>query len=307
MILCCGEALIDMLPCEIRPSQLAYVPHPGGASYNTAIALGRLGVPTEVFSGISHDPFGKLLEKTLKDANVGIRYAIRSHRQTKLAFVEFAEGDATYRFYGENSADCMIGEDDLPEFNEGIAALQFGGISLTQEPCGSAYEILMRRQRSNRLILFDPNIRPDFITDKQTHLARMRRMIAMSDIIKVSTDDLAWFGSDDPTAVANDWLASGAKIVIVTAGAGQLSAHYSNGSIQVDVQRSDVVDTVGAGDTFNAGLLASFWRNGLLSKTAIANISAGDLEKALIVGCRAASMTVSRAGANPPWADEINF
>ena len=166
----------------------------GGAVFNTAIALGRLGMPVEFFTGISTDLFGQQLSDALADSKVGLAAHQFSARPTTLAFVHLIDGHATYMFYDENTAGRMLYEADLPALGPEVEALHFGCISLIPEPCGSTYESLMRREHGKRVTMLDPNIRPDFIPDKAAHLARMHRMIAMADIVKLSDEDLDWFG-----------------------------------------------------------------------------------------------------------------
>lgn len=306
MILCCGEALIDMLPRQSTQGEPAFAPYAGGAVFNSAIALGRLGIPTEFFSGLSSDLFGQQIRDVLESSNVGFRYADVSARPTTLAFVRLADGHATYTFYDENTAGRMLTEADLPLLGDDIEAMLFGAISLIPEPSGSAYEALMRREHETRVTMLDPNIRPGFITDKEKHLARMRRMIGMADVVKLSDDDLAWFGvTGSHDDIAARWLKEGPKLVIITSGARGADGYTGRHKISVASQRVDVVDTVGAGDTFNAGVLASLHEQGLLSKGALDELSGAALQAALSLGARAAAVTVSRAGANPPWRHEL--
>lgn len=306
MILCCGEALIDMLPRTSTAGEPAFAPYAGGAVFNSAIALGRLGVPTEFFSGLSDDLFGEQIRRVLAESGVGTRHAARSSRPTTLAFVRLQDGHATYTFYDENTAGRMLSEDDLPALGDDIDAMLFGAISLIPEPCGSAYEALMRREHARRVVMLDPNIRPGFIPDRDAHLARMRRMIAIADIVKLSDDDLAWFGeAGDAADVAARWLDRGPRLVIVTGGGKGATAYSRAGAVAVDSLKVEVVDTVGAGDTFNAGVLASLHDQGLLSKAAVAGLSPEAIRAALTFGAKAAAVTVSRAGANPPWRREL--
>ncbi|MGB3386422.1 MAG: carbohydrate kinase [Pseudaminobacter sp.] len=306
MILCCGEALIDMLPRESRQGEPAFAPYPGGAVFNAAIALGRLGVPVEFFSGLSSDIFGRQIREVLASSNVGSRYAVISARPTTLAFVRLSDGQASYTFYDENTAGRMLSEGDLPLVNDDIAAMLFGAISLIPEPCGSAYEALMRRECDRRVTMLDPNIRPSFIADRQSHVARIRRMVKMADIVKLSGEDLAWLGHEDrPEEVIGTWLDNGPKLVVLTHGAEGAVAYTARHKVTVAAERVDVVDTVGAGDTFNAGLLASLHEQGALRKDRLAELGEAEIRDALALGVKAATITVSRAGANPPWRHEI--
>lgn len=308
MIVCCGEALIDMLPRQTAAGETAFVPYAGGALFNSAIALGRLGVTTGFFTGLSSDMFGDMLRDALDASKVDHSKCATSDRPTTLAFVKLVDGHASYAFFDENSAGRMIGQSDLPQFDESVAALHFGAVSLIPEPCGSSYESLMRRECQNRIISLDPNIRASFIADAPAHRARIERMIAMSDIVKLSDEDLAWLTPGQGSSVfAAHCIARGVSIVVVTKGKDGAVGYCRDGEVAVVPETVDVVDTVGAGDTFNAGLLASLKRDGLLDKAALAAIDRHSLERALALGARAAAVTVSRAGANPPFAEEIGF
>ncbi|MGV8939719.1 MAG: carbohydrate kinase family protein [Allorhizobium sp.] len=308
MILCCGEALIDMLPRETTLGEKGFAPYAGGAIFNTAIALGRLGVPAAFFSGISDDMMGDILRDTLKASNVDVSPAATLSRPTTIAFVKLVDGQATYAFYDEGTAGRMITEQDLPVIGDDCEAMHFGAISLIPEPCGSTYESLMRREKDLRVISLDPNIRPGFIKDKAAHQQRIERMAAMSDIVKFSDEDLAWFGLEgEADDLARHWLARGAKLVVITRGADGATGFTHDFKVTVPSQRVTVVDTVGAGDTFDAGILASLKRQDLLTKAKVAALDEGAVRDALALGARAAAVTVSRAGANPPFAHEIGL
>lgn len=308
MILCCGEALIDMLPRKSTLGEDAYAPYAGGAIFNTAIALGRLGVPAGFFTGLSDDMMGDILRETLRESRVDYSYCATLSRPTTIAFVKLVEGHATYAFYDENTAGRMITEGDLPSLGADCEALHFGAISLIPEPCGSTYEALMRREYQKRVISLDPNIRPGFIKNKEAHLGRIRRMAAMADIVKFSDEDLAWFGLDgDEEMLARHWLHHGAKLVVVTRGADGAVGYTANQKVTVPSERVTVVDTVGAGDTFDAGILASLKMQNLLTKEQVARLTEDQIAEALALGAKAAAVTVSRAGANPPWAKEIGL
>ncbi|UXS00048.1 carbohydrate kinase family protein [Agrobacterium tumefaciens] len=308
MILCCGEALIDMLPRQTTLGEASFAPYAGGAVFNTAIALGRLGVPSAFFSGIADDMMGEILKDTLKASKVDFSLCAFSNRPSTIAFVKLVDGHATYAFYDEGTAGRMLSEDDLPALGADCEAMHFGAISLIPEPCGSTYEALLAREHDKRLISLDPNIRPGFIKDKQKHLERISRMAAMSDIVKFSDEDLAWFGLEgDEDTLARHWLHHGAKLVVVTRGAKGAVGYTSNLKVEVASERVEVVDTVGAGDTFDAGILASLKIQGLLTKAQVSVLTEEQIRKALALGAKAAAVTVSRAGANPPWAHEIGL
>ncbi|MBF9235318.1 carbohydrate kinase family protein [Microvirga alba] len=306
MILCCGEALIDMLPRGIGSNGTAFLPVAGGAVFNTAIALGRLGERAAFLSGISSDLFGEILMETLVASRVDASLCVRSPFPTTLAFVQFANGDASYTFYDENTAGRRLSEADLPKLPDEVAAIHFGAISLIPEPCGSAYESVMRRAQAHCVVSLDPNIRPGFINDEIAYRERLRRMIGMSDIIKVSEEDFLWLEGDVAfEMVARRWIDGGAAVVILTRGAEGATAITRDHRLFAKSEAITVVDTIGAGDTFNAGFLAGLRERGRLTKDQIHNLSQDDLHHALALGNGVAAITVSRAGANPPWRHEI--
>lgn len=299
MILCCGEALIDMLPRETGAGEQAFAPYAGGAVFNTAIALGRLGAPSGYLGGLSQDLFGQMLAKALAASQVDYSLCPRSVRPTTLAFVTLTNGQAQYAFYDENTAGRMLSEAELPELGDGIDALFFGGISLVSEPQAESYATLCARA-GDRVVMIDPNIRPGFITDETAYRARLSRMLSRADIVKLSDEDMDWLGTDPGTL-----LREGTAVVLVTRGAEGVDVVTREGETRVPARKVEVVDTVGAGDTFNAGFLAGLHRAGLLTRPALAVAWGTDLAKAADLGVRAAAVTVSRAGANPPWEGDL--
>ncbi len=306
MILCCGEALIDMLPRTSMEGEPAFAPYAGGAVFNTAIALGRLGAPAGFFSGLSTDMLGQILTDTLTASHVDTGFAARSARPTTVAFVKLVDGQATYAFYDENTAGRMLALTDLPDLPADVQALFFGGISLVNDPAASTYHALQTRESGARVTMIDPNIRPGFITDELSYRTRIAAMIAQADIVKLSDEDLHWLAGDgDITTLARSILSSGPKVVFITEGAKGARAITASQDRFVASQKVTVADTVGAGDTFNAGVLAALHTAGALTKTALANLPDATLDAALSLGARAAAVTVSRPGANPPWANEL--
>ncbi|PVA06515.1 carbohydrate kinase family protein [Thalassorhabdomicrobium marinisediminis] len=308
MILCCGEALIDMLPAATADGQTTFVPHAGGAVFNTAIALGRLGLDAGLLTGLSTDMFGAQLVAALADSHVDTGLAVRSDRPSTLAFVQLVDGQARYNFYDENSAGRMLTDADMPAVPDQVSALFFGGISLACEPAADAYADLLAREGGPRAVMLDPNIRPGFIEDATRYRARLNAMLAHTDIVKVSDEDLAWILPDSASEAERvaTLRKRGPAVVIVTRGSDGATGYLADGAqVQVPAAQVTVVDTVGAGDTFNAGVLAKLARTGHLSKDALASLSGDALQQAMAFGAKVAGVTVSRAGANPPWAHDL--
>ena len=308
MILCCGEALIDMVAAPSLDGPDGFVPHSGGAVFNTAIALGRLGARAGMLTGLSRDMFGDQLADALKASDVDTTHIIRSDRPSTLAFVKLEDGQASYSFFDENSAGRMIRAEDMPALPSDITALFFGGISLASDPSASAYAALLERQGGSRAVMIDPNIRPLFINDAEGYRRRMAAMISQADIVKVSDEDLNWLNPAPLTQAEkiSAMLDTGPSVVIVTQGAEGAIATLADGtSITVPAVKTHVVDTIGAGDTFNAGFLAKLSDLGLLTPEALGTVDPDALRDAMTYGARVAAITVSRAGANPPWANEL--
>ena len=308
MILCCGEALIDMIPTPTSVGRDGFVPYAGGAVFNTSIALGRLGVQTGMLTGLSSDMFGQQLADALQASHVDKTHVVTSDRPTTLAFVRLQDGHATYTFNDENSAGRMLEMGDLPEVSSEVSSLYFGGISLACEPCADTYAALLEREGASRAVMMDPNIRPQFIQDISVYRARLDRMMARVDILKVSDEDLNWIVPDplslkEKVEVVQEL---GPSVVILTRGGEGASGFLNDGTeVTVPAQRVEIVDTVGAGDTFNAGVLAKLYEQGALQKAKLKTLTADALIEALEYGARVAAVTVSRAGANPPWAEEL--
>ncbi|MDA3859406.1 MAG: carbohydrate kinase [Roseovarius sp.] len=308
MILCCGEALIDMIPAPTKAGLDGFVPHCGGAVFNTAIALGRLGMQTGMLTGLSNDMFGQKLTDALKASHVEISHVITTDRPTTLAFVRLLNGHATYDFYDENSAGRMLKPDDMPMLPAEISALYFGGISLACEPGADAYASLLERESDGRAVMLDPNIRPSFIRDIDRYRSRLERMLTLTDIVKVSDEDLNWILPDPMSLLekVEAMLNKGPSLVILTRGGEGATGFLSNGTeVEVPAVRAQICDTVGAGDTFNAGVLAKLSELGQLRKSSLNQLSEGILRDVLSHGARVAAITVSRVGANPPWAGEL--
>ncbi|MGH1355927.1 MAG: carbohydrate kinase family protein [Thalassovita sp.] len=308
MILCCGEALIDMIPTPTLAGPDGFVPHSGGAVFNTAIALGRLGVQTGMLTGLSNDMFGRQLLEALKASHVDTSHVIESEHPSTLAFVRLIDGHATYCFFDESSASRMVFEADLPRLSPEVSTLFFGGISLACEPAAETYAALLQHAADGRVVMIDPNIRPRFIKDIDRFRARLDRMFAAADIVKLSDEDLNWLipaplSQREKVATLLD---KGISVLVLTQGANGATGYLANGDeVHVAAEPVQIVDTVGAGDTFNAGLLAKLSQLGCLTKPQMADLPQDALRAALHHGAKVAAVTVSRAGANPPWAEDL--
>ena len=306
MILCCGEALIDMVQRDEDGANL-FRSYNGGGIYNSAIALGRLGEKVGLFAGMSSDVFGQSLRAGLKASNVSEKFLRIKDLHTTLAIAKVnAQGNAKYFFIDDASAGRWLEKRDMPKLTKSIKAILFGGICLVPEPSGGTYEALMKKASKTQVLALDPNIRPPQIKDRKKHLARLNRMIAMLDILKISDEDVKWMtGSTDLAKAAKSWLKKGAKVVAITRGGEGCSVFTKRFAFEAQAPEVKVADTVGAGDTFTAGFLRHLSMNGQLTKKALAVISDEDLKAAAFYAMKAAAVTVSRPGADPPWAHEM--
>ncbi|MCV6586784.1 MAG: carbohydrate kinase [Marinibacterium sp.] len=302
MILCCGEALIDMVP-----RMGAYVPHVGGAVLNTAMALGRLGAPVGLLTGLSSDGFGQQIADALAESGVATDLAVRSDRVTTLAMVHLTDGQARYSFYDRGSATRDIRPADLPDTGA-AGALFCGGISLCNPPGADSFADLAIGWPRDKVVMVDPNIRPGFAEDDAAYRARLARVLGRADIVKLSDADLDWLmlgaGTLDDKARAVQ--AQGAALVLITCGGDGAIGFGADGlRVQRPAVPAQVVDTIGAGDTFNAGCLWALHQRGALTPDALRMLTKDDLAGIIDFAARVAAVTVSRAGANPPWAHEI--
>ena len=309
VILCAGEALIDMVPRQ-TPEGRAFLPLPGGSVFNTAIACARLGTPTAFWYGLSTDLFGDQLRAALADAGVDTSLCRPSDRHSTLAFVTLVEGQARYLFLDENTAGRMLDPADIPAIPASVKALFVGGISLVGEPVGSTMEALAARVAADgrgRLIMLDPNIRPGFIRDEAAYRARISRLIGLAHVVKLSDEDLVWLmGEGDLAARAAEVKALGPRLVLVTRGSSGARAFGAGLDVAVPAPAVTVADTVGAGDTFNAAFLSALARRDALAPEAVAALGEREVAQALAFATRAAAISVTRVGADPPWRHEMD-
>ncbi|MFE6362838.1 carbohydrate kinase [Streptomyces sp. NPDC057806] len=299
MIVVAGEALIDLVPqgtgalASLRPAL-------GGGPFNTAVALGRLGSPTAFCSRTSSDAFGEALLDGLRRDGVDVSAVQRGPEPTTLAVATVdAGGSAAYSFYVDGTADRLFTSPAaLPE---GTRAVSFGTCSLVLEPGATAYEELMRAAAAQGVFTaLDPNIRPGLIPDPHAYRARFRRWLPSVSLLKLSAEDAEWLGG-----TPREWLAEGPAAVVITHGGDGLTVLTRDGEHSVPGEKVDVVDTIGAGDTVNAALLHGLAVRDALSPRAVARLGADDWTALLRFAARAAAITCSRAGAEPPYASEL--
>jgi fructokinase len=307
MIICAGESLIDMVSFR---GEAEYTPHVGGSNLNSSIALGRLGADSYYFGAVSNDSYGELIENTLRHSKVKEDFVIKTNRPTTLAYADVIEGIADYTFVDEHSAGRLLDQSSLKPFLDGLKkakALLVGGISLQAEPCGSSWQWLIGKVSGYLPIYFDANIRPDFIENKQNYIARFIELTYKIDIIKISDEDYRYlYGAQDLNKVSKEWIDNGVKLVILTLGSEGSKVIYKNGSeVFAESQKVDVLDTIAAGDTFNAGFLLSLDKQGLLDRESLNSIGETQLNTALTFANKVASITVTKKGANPPWLEEL--
>ena len=309
MILCCGEALIDFVPTA---DGAGYRPVPGGSIFNIAVGLGRLGAPVGYFGKLSTDFFGERLLRTLSENGVDTSLTLRVPGPTSLAFVDlFASGsrEPRYTFYAEAAVDRSLAVGELPtRLPASVQALHFGSISLVLEPGASSLEALLRREAGQRLISLDPNVRPGLIQDRDRYRTRFEGWTQVVDILRLSRADFDWLYPDRSVeAVFQDWFDRGVSLVILTHGAqGALGMTAEGTMVTCPAAAVDVVDTVGAGDSFLAACLFLLAREGALtSKEVLRRMPAGTLERCLVFASRAAGLTCSRPGSDPPFLREL--
>ncbi|MDQ0990253.1 carbohydrate kinase [Streptomyces sp. V3I7] len=300
MIVVAGEALIDLVP-QGTGALASLKPALGGGPYNTAVALGRLGSPTAFCSRTSHDAFGEALLGGLRRAGVDVSGVQRGTEPTTLAVATVDEsGSAAYSFYVEGTADRLF--TPPAQLPAAARAVSFGTCSLVLEPGANAYEELMRAAAGQGLFTaLDPNIRAGLIPDADAYRARFRTWLPSVSLLKLSEEDAQWLGG-----TPRDWLAAGPSAVVITRGGDGLTVFTRDGGEHsVPGEKVDVVDTIGAGDTVNAALLHGLYTQDLLSPEALAGLGADEWKRLLRFAARAAAITCSRAGAEPPYAGEL--
>jgi fructokinase len=293
-----GEVLIDLIPD--RDQHLAVV---GGGPANTAKALAKLGVETYFIDGISNDEHGQMAKAELLSANVLLDYAQYSNKPTCTAKVTLDSlGIASYEFIIENTATFDFSDQWLPDpQTHKPLLLHIGTLATVIEPGASVLFKWAQSVAHVAPIVFDPNIRPAVLSDRNEYVKKVEKWVAISSAVKVSDEDLNWlYPGKAIDEIVKNWLEEGVQIVVVTLGDKGITAYRENEQLSVDAVKVVVADTVGAGDTVGAVLVEAIVNNGLDKLTGEA------LKTMLNRASKAAAITVSRTGANPPSKEEID-
>jgi fructokinase len=301
VIVVCGEALIDRIP-----GHLGGTDSPGGGPFTTARAVARLGIPVQFLGHLSRDAFGQQLRDLLGADGVDLALTSFGPEPTTLAIAEVnAAGHAAYRFVSDGSSAPNLTSQMVPaSFGPDVRALHVGTLGLVFEPIANTIAALIDREHSKRLVMVDPNIRPTVVNGAAHYRARLDRIIAQSTIVKASDADIDWlFPGIDRMVAARTLLARGPKLVVVTLGADGAVGITATGEVRVPAPVVQVVDTIGAGDAFGAALLA--WLHGHDRLSHDLRLAPDDVRAALEFACLVASITCTRAGADPPRRSEL--
>ncbi|MCL1959176.1 MAG: carbohydrate kinase [Spirochaetes bacterium] len=314
MILCVGEAVIDLIQTDIAGTGQAFLPVPGGCAYNTSITIGRLGAPVSFLGRISKNFFGEMQANRLRENNVNDTLLIRCEQNPVLAFIKTEEGkDPQYAFYEEGTSDRSLSPEELPaQLPENTNCIVFGSISVVMEPIGSTIESFIFREARNTVTAFDPNIRPFVIKDRNAYLKRFEKLTSASTIVKISSEDYKYIDANSqPQEALENLIDMGTRLAIITLGpkGAQAMLRRNNGNVtKVNAPGIDVphiADTVGAGDTFHGALLTWLEHRDKLSHNAIAGLDENDLFSALVFANKAAAFVCGRRGAQPPYMNDI--
>lgn len=298
-VLVVGEALVDV----VRRGDDDAV-HPGGSPLNVAVGLQRLDVPATLHSSFGADAHGVAIAQHLEASGVTVTPTTVHDRPTSVALATIApDGAASYTFSIEWDPASL---DVAPA---GVELVHVGSIGAALEPGATLVEGLVTASRPSATISFDPNVRPQLMGSADVARLRIERLVALADVVKASDEDLAWLYPDaDVTEVTNRWLTLGPALVVVTHGSDGADAVAAAGRIRVPAPPTKVADTIGAGDSFMAGLLAALSDRGLLGahrRAALRELPASAVAQIVEFAARCAAITVSRPGADPPTREDL--
>jgi fructokinase len=307
MIISCGDALIDFVPVTAADGREALRPAVGGSCLNVAVGVARLGAVTGFVGGVSTDLFGRMIADHAAASGVDLSHATRSEDQATLAFVRIVAGESHYAFYDAETAAAKwtYRRGTLPL--DQIEAIHVGSTTLVHAHGAHETAALIADARASATISFDPNCRPNLVKDLDDYRRRMAMFAAGADVIKMSDVDFNYLHGDEAYAArAKSLLAAGAGLVVITrGGAGAQAWHAKAGLIEAKSPEVEVVDTIGAGDSFQAALLYALQRRGRLERSKLQAATANELRRVLSFACHCAAVTCTRAGADPPRFDEV--
>jgi fructokinase len=308
MFLVCGDSLFDFfLETDGGPGAAGFAARAGGSPFNVALGLSRLGCDAGLLTALSDDMLGKRLARVLAAEGVSTAYAVATSRPTTISLVGLdAAGVPEYQFYGNGAADVGIEVADLPRLGPDVVGLHFGSYSLAVAPTADAFAALAAAERG-RFVSLDPNIRPTIEPDMAVWRARLDALYPVADLVKTSAEDLGLVHPGrSPEAFATDLIGRGVKLVVVTDGGDAASAWTAAGCHAIArPPKVAVIDTVGAGDTFQAALIARLCADPAGPLAALDALDAARLQATLDYAAHAAAITCSRRGADLPRADEL--
>ena len=301
MFLVCGEALYDLFLEQETSTGLGIDARIGGSPFNVAVGLARLGRQAALLAGVSTDALGDRLAAALGCEGVDTRFLARMTNPTTLAVVALGPaGEPRYTFYGEGAADRSLNREDLPALPDRVSCLHFGSFSLMVDPTADTLLTLAERERGRRFVSLDPNVRVNVEPDIGRWQRGIERFTRTADLVKLSEEDL---GHLDPAAnpdhLAETWLDRGARIVVLTKGAAGATLWTRSGRVDHPGVVVEVVDTVGAGDAFQAALLCRLDEAGRLTTDGDAGVlTEREAEDLLEFACNAAARSCTRRGAD---------
>jgi len=303
-----GEALIDMVQPE--PGH-TFVAQPGGGPLNIAIGLQRLGHPTEMMARFSSGSLGALVRRHAESNDLGLSASVTSDQPTTLAFATLDEhGHASYDFYVEGTADWGWTVDELAGLPGGSRVVHTGSVAAAISPGADHVLDLFARLRSegDTVLSYDPNVRPALVGTRAEAVARAERFVAASHVVKASDEDLGWlYPGEDLDERLREWVRLGPEVVVMTRGADGCTGVTRNGhDCSIGGRSVTVADTIGAGDSFESGLLSGLADAGLLTPHALSAITREQLDAALERAVTVSSMTCERSGADPPTRAEYD-
>ena len=307
MFIVCGEALFDVFATGNTPTGIGFDGHIGGSPFNVALGLARLGQPVGFCGGIGTGFAGERLMQALTDEGIATGAVARVDAPTTLSLIGLdAFGVPSYAFYGHGAADRQLRPAHLAAIPAAARAFHFGSYAMVVQPVGATQRALVEQEHRRSVISYDPNIRTNVEPDLAPWRDTLQWMLPRTHLLKVSDEDLALlYPGRSIEAFAADALAAGTPWVVVTRGAEGAIGFSARATVAMPPVAAKVVDTVGAGDTFQAALLTWAAETGRLTPATLANLDEAALREALGFAARAAAITCGRRGADLPRRGEL--